>query len=175
MTLIFCKPNLCSWNVIFFGLKPPNLEPWNICLIYGEGKEGPVTPQRVLCMIFYTITWLLCAFSLVVDHNLLQDTHRDDVKSTSADLFFFFHVPKSLNFYCIKQIDYIFSVRVYCNKSQKTSQRVKNNNHTTRLRLVSYFLVLYALDRRHLLSITVHTHVWGFRIFVIFGYSSAKL
>ena len=38
-----------------------------------------------------------------------------------------------------------FSVRVYCNRSQKTSQRVKNNSHTTRLRLVSYFFVLYTL------------------------------
>ena len=26
-------------------------------------------------MIFYTITWLLCAFSLVVDRDLLKDTH----------------------------------------------------------------------------------------------------
>ena len=34
-----------------------------------------------------------------------------------------------------------FSVCVYCNRSQKTSQRVKNNSHATRLRLVSYFFV----------------------------------
>ena len=34
----------------------------------------------------------------------------------------------------------MFSVRVYCNRSQKTSQRVKNNSPATRLRLVSYFL-----------------------------------
>ena len=33
-----------------------------------------------------------------------------------------------------------FSVRVYYKRSQKTSQRVKNNSHATRLRLVSYFL-----------------------------------
>ena len=30
-----------------------------------------------------------------------------------------------------------FSVCVYCNRSQKTSQRVKNNSHATRLRLSS--------------------------------------
>ena len=44
---------------------------------------------------------------------------------------------------------------MYCNRSQKTSQRVKNS-HATRLRLVSYFFVLYTLWR-HLSSITVHT------------------
>ena len=40
---------------------------------------------------------------------------------------------------------------VYCNRSQKTSQRVDNNDHATQqslLRLVSYVFVLYTL-RRH--------------------------
>ena len=97
----------------------------------------------------YTITWLLCAFSLVVDRDLLKDT-----------IVFLFSCPKNpsinhLNFYCIKQIDNIFPC-VYCNRSQKTSQRVKNNSHATRLRLVSYFLVLYTLWRP-LWSIAVHT------------------
>ena len=50
-----------------------------------------------------------------------------------------------------------FLLYVYCNRSQKTSQRVKNNSHATRLCLVSYFFVLYTLWR-HLWSITVHTH-----------------
>ena len=58
----------------------------------------------------------MCVFSLVVDRDLLKDTHTDDVKSrqiTSADLFLFFHAHrnssiKHLHFYCIKQIDYIF-------------------------------------------------------------------
>ena len=66
--------------------------------------------------IIYTITWLLCAFSLVVDRHLLNDTHTDGVKSTSdhvSRLVFLFPCPKSpsinrLNFYCIKQIDNIF-------------------------------------------------------------------
>ena len=35
---------------------------------------------------------------------------------------------------------------VYCNRSQKTSQFVKNNSHTTRLRLVSYFLFFSRSD-----------------------------
>ena len=58
---------------------------------------------------------LLCAFSLVVDRDLLKDTHTDGVKSTSdhvSKLVFLFSRPQNptinnLNFYCIKQIDYI--------------------------------------------------------------------
>ena len=66
---------------------------------------------------------------------------------TSADLFFFFDAPKNpsinyLHFYCIKQIDDIFPFVCVCNRSQKTSQLVKNNSHTT---LVSSFVVLYTL------------------------------
>ena len=48
----------------------------------------------------YTITWLLCAFSLVVDRDLLKDTHTQMASNprqiTSADLFFFFHASKIL-------------------------------------------------------------------------------
>ena len=40
---------------------------------------------------------LRCVFSLVVDRDLLKDRHSDDAKFTSADLFFFFHTPKSFN------------------------------------------------------------------------------
>ena len=70
---------------------------------------------------YYTITWLLCAFSLVVDRDLLKDTHTGGVKSTSdhvSRLVFLFSCPKNssinhLNFYCIKQIDYIFPCVIY--------------------------------------------------------------
>ena len=51
----------------------------------------------VQCVLRYTITWLQCAFSLVVDRDLLKDTHTDGFKSTSAVLFFFFHAPKTFN------------------------------------------------------------------------------
>ena len=46
----------------------------------------------------YTITWLLCALSLVVDRDLIKDTHkwRQIASDTSADLFSFFHAPKIL-------------------------------------------------------------------------------
>ena len=102
--------------------------------------------------IYNNVTSILCAFSLVVDRDLLKDTHRDDVKPrhiTSADLFFFF-MPQNpsinhLNFYCIKQIYNIFPCVCTVNRSQKTSQRVKNNSHTTRLRLESDIFLLYTL------------------------------
>ena len=106
----------------------------------------------------YTITWLLCAFSLVVDRDLLEDTHT---RWNHVSRLFLFPCPQNpsinhMNSYCIKQIHEFCSVSVYCNKSQRTSQRVKNNDHTTRLRLMSYFFVLYTLWC-HLWSITVHT------------------
>ena len=80
------------------------------------------------CFIFlnYTITWLLWAFSLVVGRDLLKDIHTDGAKSTSADLFFFFHAPiknpsiHHLNFYCIKQIDYNY----FCVYSIHTRENV---------------------------------------------------
>ena len=101
--------------------------------------------------------WVLCPFSLVVDRDLLKCTRTDGVKSTSdhvSRLVFLLSYPQNssinhLNFYCIKQIDYIFPcVHMYCNRSQKTSQRVKNNSHATRICLVSYFLFfcLYITD-----------------------------
>ena len=69
-----------------------------------------------LSMGSYTIMWFLCAFSLVVDYDLLKDTHIDGIKSMLDHvrrLVFRFSCPKNpsinhLNFYCIKQIDYIF-------------------------------------------------------------------
>ena len=59
-----------------------------------------------------------------------------------------------MNFYCIKQIDYIFPC--VCNRSQMTSQRVKNNSHATRLRLVLFcplhavtlFVIYYSTHTR---------------------------
>ena len=107
--------------------------------------------------VLYTIAWLLCAFSLVVDRDILEDTHTDGVRSrqlTSADLFFFFHAPKifqPFEFLLYKTNRLNFAVCVYYNRSQKSSQRVKNSSHVTRLRLVSYLFVLYTL-RRHLWS-----------------------
>ena len=84
----------------------------------------------------YTITRLLCPFSLVVDRDLLKDTHRwrQTRQITSADLFFLFHAPpKSSNkpwveFLLYKTNRLHFSVCVYCNRSQKTSWRVENHS-----------------------------------------------
>ena len=51
---------------------------------------------------------------------------------TSANLFFFFHAPKILQetiwFLLYKTNRQHFSVCVYCNRSQKTSQRVKSTH-----------------------------------------------
>ena len=71
---------------------------------------------------------------------------------TPVDLFCIFHARKTFN----KQFEYLlyktnrknfFLVCVSCNRSQKTSQRVKNNSHAARLRLVSYanYDVIYDL------------------------------
>ena len=56
----------------------------------------------------------MCRFSLVVDRDLLKDIHTDGVTSDHVSrLVFLFSCPKNpsinhLNFYCIKQTDYIF-------------------------------------------------------------------
>ena len=117
----------------------------------------------------YAITWLLCAFSLVVDYDLFRDllknTHRwrqIHAISRQRTCFSFFMPPNPsinyLDFYCINQIDNIFSVRActVIDHRRPVTACVKNNSHATRLRLVSYFFVLYTLWR-HLWSITVHT------------------
>ena len=81
--------------------------------------------------------------------------HTDGVKihvRSRQQTCFSFPMPhkyfnKSFEFLFYKTNRLHFSVCVYCNRSQKTSQRVKNNSHATRLRLW-----------HHLWSITVHTH-----------------
>ena len=103
-----CWPTRCITNACFC----------IICCITNACPSGSSVDSPIVnssgCTRIYTITWLLCAFSLVVDRDLLKDTHIYSVKSTSntsADLFFFFNDQKSFNksldFYCIKQIDYI--------------------------------------------------------------------
>ena len=135
-----------------------------------------INQKKIIVDIYYylyTITWLLCAFSLVVDRDLLKGTHIDGVKSTSdhvSRLLFLFSFPPNtsinhLNFYCIKQIDYIcpcvctalISDRsvVYCNISQMTSQHEKNKKvlrHETKSSGMT--VVLYTL-LRHLWSIII--------------------
>ena len=80
----------------------------------------------VLCVMEnYTVTWLLWAFSLVVDRDLLKDTHTDDVKSASDHVsracFSFFMPLESFNkpfeFLLYKTNRLHFSMCVYCNRS----------------------------------------------------------
>ena len=54
---------------------------------------------------------------------------------------------------------------MYCDRSQKTSQRGKNNSHATRLHLVSYFFYLCTL-RRHL-WLYYSTHTWENVIYLL--------
>ena len=80
---------------------------------------------------------------------------------TSADLFFVFHARKSFvnpsEFLLHKTNRLHFSVRVYCNRSQKTSRCVKNNSHAARLRLVSYFFVLCKEQKSSVIYYSTHT------------------
>ena len=87
----------------------------------------------------------------------------------SADLFFFYHAPKSFNkpfeFLLYKTNRLHFSVRVYCNRSQKTSQSVKNNSHTTWLCLVSYFL--FFIHGGIICDLLQYTHTWKNVIYLL--------
>ena len=131
----------CFGQIYQNGLREMNISfvlrklviPVTICLVsmvtvpYVAGNLFiPLLGKLVPLFVFHTITWLLCAFSLVVDHDLLKDTHRWR-QITSADLFFFFRAPKSFNkpfeFLLYKTNKLHFLVCVYCNRSQRTSQR----------------------------------------------------
>ena len=107
----------------------------------------------------YNYVTSVCIFIGCWPWSIKDDAHRWRQFHVSRFVFLF-SWPKNpsinhLNVYWIKQIDNIFSVSVYCNRPQKTSQREKNNSHATLL--VSHFFVLYTLWR-HLWSIIVHKH-----------------
>ena len=95
-----------------------------------------------LSSYLYNNVTYVCIF-IVVDRDLLKDTHRWRQIHVSR-LVFLFSCLKNLsinhlNFYCIEQIDNIFPC-VYCNRSQKTSQRVKNKSrHSTSSRVVLFY------------------------------------
>ena len=129
-------------------------------IIYISNK--PQYPTKRKDIKDCTITWLLCAFSLVVHRDLLENIHTDDVKSTPyhvSGIVSIFSCPKNssinhLNFYCIKQIYNIFP----CVCTLINHRRCHSVERTTitPLDFVSYFLSFYTLW--HLLwSITVHT------------------
>ena len=72
-----------------------------------RGREGGPRYATACIMHDYTIPWLLCAFSLVVDHNVLKAHIEMTSNPCQRTCFYFFMSQISLNFYCIKQIDYI--------------------------------------------------------------------
>ena len=89
---------------------------WGLMTTFTEHQGGSKNQQKkrhIFCV--WPLTWLLCAFSLVVDHDLLKDTHTDNVKSMPdprQQTYFSFFMPQnpSINHLncCIKQIDNIF-------------------------------------------------------------------
>ena len=90
---------------------------------------------------FYTITWLLCVFSLVVAHDLLEDWRIDCVINVSGLVFVSFHAPKipqDLEFLLYKTNRFHFSVLCSVIDAQRTSEREKNSI----LSLVGHFFVL---------------------------------
>ena len=99
--------------------------------------------QENFFICIYTITWLVCIFIGCWSWSI-KETHTDGVRSRQWTCFSFFMPPKSFNkpFECLlyKTNRLHFPVRVYCNRSQKTSQCVNNNSHTTRLRSWRTFL-----------------------------------
>ena len=76
------------------------------------------------------------------------------VRSRQRTYFSFFMPPNSfykpLNFLLYEtntffRVCVLYAGYIDVYRSQKTSQRVKNNSHATRLCFVSYFFVLYAV------------------------------
>ena len=99
-------------------------------------------------ILIYTVTWLLRAFPLVVDRDLLKDTHTDGVKSTSdhvSGLVFHFSCPPNswinhLHFYCIEQIDYIFPCAcTVIDHRDVTACKEQQLHHSTSSRTLWFF------------------------------------
>ena len=122
--------------------------------------------RRFPYIAIYTITWLLCAFSLVVDRDILNDTHRwrqIHVRSRQPTCFSFFmplkYFNKRLNFYWIKQMDYITGDVTAC---------IKNNSDATRLSSrVVRFCSLHAVSSS-VIYYSTHTHTHKCNLFVIY-------
>ena len=115
--------------------------------------------------VLYIITWLLCVFSLVVDHDLLKDTHAQMTSNACQRTCFSFFMPqKSFN----KPFEFLLyktnrlQFPNYCNRPQKTSQRVKNNGHSTSsyvVLFVLYKLWEFVIAEVHYFSGVVPTHI----------------
>ena len=92
---------------------------------------------------------------------------------TPTDLFFFFVPLKSFNkpfeFLLYKTNRLHFSVHVYFDRSQKTSQRVKNNSHATRFVFVSYFLFFTRYDVIY--DLLQYTRTEKYNLFVKYKHS----
>ena len=112
-------------------------------------------------------------------HGLLKDTHRwRQIHVRSHQRTFFFHAPKNssikhlnLYLYLYKANRLHFSMRVYCNGSQKTSQHVKNNSHATRLLFFTRFDVICdLLQYTHTENYNLFVNYWTVLLIVCFFY-----
>ena len=76
--------------------------------------------------------------------------------------------------YILENYVYIhFTVCVYCNRSQKTSHRVKNNSYATRLSLLSYVLFFTRCDI--FCDVLQYTHTEKCYLFVLYNKHSNSL
>ena len=140
-TFFFCLLSFCvEWSWKLFNLTNR--------ILYAR----QVTPSAVETSLrqkeaieIYTITWLLCAFSLVVDRDLLEDTHTHITVPrhiTSADLFFFLF-PKSCS---INHLNYIFP----CACQDVAACKEQQSGHSIVVLFVLYTLWRYLWSIRGL-------------------------
>ena len=102
--------------------------------------SAPHFESRSAAPVIYTITWLLCAFSLVVTVIYKGHTHRwrrIHVRSRRQQMFSFFTPQKffneHLNFYCKEQQSHhstSFRVVLFCSLHAVTSSVIYYSTHT---------------------------------------------
>ena len=114
----------------------------------------------------YTITCSVCILIGCWPWSIKGHTHRWHQISSAPKIF-----NKPIEFLSCKTNRLHFSVCVYCNRSQKTSQRVKNNSHATRLRLV-LFCSLHAVTWKEWIDhriyyITPHRNIRQYYLIIL--------
>ena len=122
----------------------------------------------------------VCIFSDCWPWSTKGHTHRRHqihVNSCEHILVFLFSCPKNpsinhLNFYFIKQIDYIFPC-VYCNRSLMMSQRERIKKYNTRRSWVAWLLFFTRCDI--FCDVLQYTHTEKCYLFVLYNKHSNSL
>ena len=111
------------------------------------------------CIILYTITWLLCAFSLVVDRDLLKDT--DDVKSTRK--------WRQINLYAVTS-----SVIYYSTHTENFIYlfNITQSLYYIILAVVSVYIFIGSVYTSHFISVFLHVflYLWISLLFAVILY-----